>query len=108
MASTINKKLRRKRAEKISELIKQEEQGSELYCSKYGKDLECDNKTILIDPPNINDNNVSVCKENIYIYIYMYVQIGLNMLNQKHLTHSMMTTWSLKGIHQEFKRYSFN
>ena len=73
MASTINKKLRRKRAEKISELIKQEEQGSELYCSKYGKDLECDNKTILIDPPNINDNNVSVCKENIYIYIYIYV-----------------------------------
>ena len=79
MASKINKKLRRKRAEKMSGLIKQEEQGSELNCSKCGKDLEGDNKSILIHTPNINDNNVSVCKEKYDQYIctdwFKYVEL---------------------------------
>ena len=58
----------------MSGLIKQEEQGSELNCSKCG-----DNKSILIHTPNINDNNVSVCKEKYDQYIctdwFKYVEL---------------------------------
>ena len=31
-----------------------------LICSKSDKDLECGNKSILIDTPKINDNNTSM------------------------------------------------
>ena len=80
MASTINKRPRRKRAgEKTSEFIKQEEQYSELNCSKIDKDLESDNKSILIDTPKINDNNTSICKEKYdkytSIYRFKYVEL---------------------------------
>ena len=47
----------------MPELIKQKEQDSELNCSKSNKDLQSDNKSILIDTSKINDNNILICKE---------------------------------------------
>lgn len=47
----------------MTELIKQEEQDSELNCSKSDKDLESDNERTLIDTLKSNDNNISVCRE---------------------------------------------
>ena len=47
----------------MTELIKQEEQDSELNCSKSDKDLESDSERTLIDTLKSNDNNTSVCRE---------------------------------------------
>ena len=57
MVITINKKPRRKELEKMSKLIKEEEQDNELNCSKGDKDLKSDNESILIDTPKINELN---------------------------------------------------
>ena len=81
MASTVNKRPRRKRAgEKMSELIRQEEQDSELSCSKSDKDLGCNNESVLIDIPKINDNDTSVCKEK-YNQYTSTDRLNYDMLN---------------------------
>ena len=41
----------------MSKLIKEEEQDTELNCSKGDKDLKSDNESILIDTPKINELN---------------------------------------------------
>lgn len=63
MASTISNRPRRKRVgEKIPEILRQEEQDSEMNCPKSDNDFEGDNEITLTDTTNIDDNNT---KKNI-------------------------------------------
>ena len=56
ISSVSQSSVKKKKWKKMPELIKQEEEDSELNCSKSDKDLESDNKSILIDTPKINEN----------------------------------------------------